>query len=107
MGMWKTRCGTLWHMLGSCVAAAEHFTLNVQESLKCYRVKVRMVTPGIHALHHFVNQNFHHTMLGPLPSFGGILVLWGDSPLKMAVCGPRVVYPPRFLRVRFHQCNFS
>ena len=46
-------------------------------------------------------------ILGPLASFGGIPVLRGSFPPKTAVGGPRVVYPPRFLRARFHQCTFS
>ena len=70
----------LWHILASGIAAAGHFTLDVEESPKCYRPKVRKVTPGSHALHHLVNHNFQHTkthILGPLASFGGIPVLRG------------------------------
>ena len=46
MYTWKTRFGTLWHMLASGIAAAGHFSLHVQESVKCHRPKVRKVTPG-------------------------------------------------------------
>ena len=110
MDTWKSRFGTLWHILASGIAAAGHFTLDVQETLKCYRPKVRKVTPGSHALHQLVNLTFHHTfthILGPLARICGISVLRGSFPLETAVCGPRVVYPPRFLRARFHQCTFS
>src|SRR4051794_34837522 len=54
-------------------------------SLKCYCLKVRKVTPGSHALHHMVHPTFQHTfthILGPLASFGGILVFWGSPPSK-------------------------
>ena len=80
MDTWKTSCGTLCHILASGSAARGQFTLNVEEPLKCYRPNVRKVTPGIHALYHFVNHNFQHTkthMLVPLGSFGGIQVLRG------------------------------
>src|SRR3954453_4760068 len=83
MDTWKTRCGTLWNILASGTAAAGHFTLYIEEPLKCYRPKVRKVTPGSHALCHLGNQNFQHTktyILGPLASFGGIPVLRGSSP---------------------------
>src|SRR3954447_2517748 len=83
MDTFKTSCGTLCHILASGSAAAGQFTLNVQEPLKCYRPNVRKVTPGIHALHHFVNHDFKHTkkhILGPLASIGGIPVLGGDPP---------------------------
>ena len=106
----KYRCGTLWHILASGIAAAGHFTLDVQESVKCYRPKVRKVTPGSHDLHHLVNKTFQHTfthILGPHAGLGWIPVLRRPFPPKTAVCGPRVVYPPRFLRARFHQHTFS
>src|SRR3954471_8051718 len=83
MDTWKTSFGTLCHILASGSAAAGQFTLNVQEPLKCYRPNVRKVTPGIHALHHLVNQNFQQTkthILGPLASIGGIRCSGGDSP---------------------------
>ena len=80
MDTWKYRCGTLWHILASGTAAAGRFTLDVEESPKCYRPKVRKVTPGSHALHHLVKLTFHHTfthIIGPLARFGGIPVLRG------------------------------
>jgi hypothetical protein len=55
MDIWKTMCGTLWHSLAPDIPAAGHFTVHVQESVKCYRPKVRDVRPGIHAMHHLVN----------------------------------------------------
>ena len=70
----------MWHIIASGSAAAGQFTLNVQEPLKCCRAKVRKVTPGSHAFHHLVNNNFQHTkthILDPLASFGGIPVLRG------------------------------
>ena len=109
MDTWKTRCGTLWHILASGIAAAGQFSLHVQESSKCYRPNVTKDTPGSYALHHFVNHALQHTstyILGPLARFGGIPVLRGSFPPKTAFGGPRVVYPPRFLRARFHQCTF-
>ena len=78
MDTWKTRCGTLWHILASGIAAAGHSSLHVKESVKCYGPKVRKVTPGGHALHHLVNHTFQHTfthILGPVARFGGIPVL--------------------------------
>src|SRR3954466_6582781 len=75
---WETSCGTLWHILASGGAAEGQFTLNVQEPSKCYRPNVRKVTPGSHAFHHLVNNNFQHTkthILGPLASFDGIQVI--------------------------------
>ena len=39
--------------------------------------------------------------------FGGIPVLRSSYPPETAVCGPPAVYPPRFLRARFHQHTFS
>src|SRR3954465_11019553 len=83
MDTWKTSCSTLCHILASGTAAAGQFTLNIQESLKCYRPNVRNVTPGSHDLYHLVNYNFQNTkthILGPLGSFGGILVLRGCFP---------------------------
>src|SRR3954447_26215774 len=83
MDTWITSCGTLCHIVASGSAAAGQFTLNAQEPLMCYRPNVRKVTPGIHALHHFVNHNFQHTkthILGPLASIGGIPVLRGSFP---------------------------
>ena len=83
MDTWKTRIGTLWHILASGIAAAGHFTLHVQESSECYRPKVRKVTPGSHALHHLVNHTFQHTfthILGPLARFCGIPVLRRSPP---------------------------
>src|SRR3954470_17936770 len=80
MDTWKTIRGTLCHILASGSAAAGQFTLNVEEPLKCYRPNVGKVTPGIHALHHLVNNNFQHTkthIIGPFASFGGIPVLRG------------------------------
>ena len=93
MDTWKSRCATLWHILASGKPAAGHFTLDVQESPKCYRPKVRKVTPGSHDLHHLVNQTFQHTfthILGPLARFGGIPVLWGSFPFpaKRLSVGP-------------------
>ena len=83
MDTWKTRCGTLWHILASGTAAAGHFSLHVQESVKCDGPNMRKVTPGSHALHHLVNHTFQHTfthILGLLASFGGIPVLRGSFP---------------------------
>ena len=80
MDTWKTRCGTLWHILASGIAAAGHFSLHVQEPLKCCLSKVGKVTPVSQAFHHLVNHTFQHTfthILGPLESFGGIPVLRG------------------------------
>ena len=71
-------CDTLWHILASGIPAAGHFSLHVLESSKCYRPKVRKVTPGSYALHHLVNHTFQHTsthILGPLADLGGIPVL--------------------------------
>src|SRR4051812_43416907 len=54
-----------------------------EESLKCYCLKVRKITPGSHALHDMVNETFQHTfthILGPLVSFGVIPVLRGPLP---------------------------
>ena len=85
MDTWKSRFGTLWHILASGIAAAGHFTLDVQETLKCYRPKVRKVTPGSHALHHLVNHILQHTsknILGQVAIFGGIPVLRRLSPLE-------------------------
>ena len=103
--------GTLWYIIASGIPAAGHFSLQVQESSKCYRPKERKVTQGSYALHHLVNHTFHHTsthILGPHASFGGIPVLrWSfPPPPKTAVCVPRGVYPPRFHRARFHQHTF-
>ena len=73
----------MWHILASGIPAAGQFTQNVWEPLKCCRPKVRKVTLGSHAFHHLVNNNFQHTethILGPLASFGGILVLRGRFP---------------------------
>src|SRR4051812_131540 len=61
MDKWKTRCGTLWHILASGTTAAGQFTLNVHEPLKCYCPNVRKVTPGSHALHHLVTHNSQQT----------------------------------------------
>ena len=72
------------HSLASGIAAAGHFTLDVQESGKCYRPKVWKVTPGSHALHHLVNHTFQHTfihILGPHSGLGGIPVLRMPFPL--------------------------
>ena len=81
MDTWKTRCGTLWHILASGIAAAGHFTLHVQESSGCYGPNVTKVTSGSYALHHLVNHTFQHTFthtLGPLVRFGGTPVLRGQ-----------------------------
>ena len=83
MDTWKSRCATLWHILASGKPVAGHFTLDVEESLTCYRPKERKVTPGSHALHHLVNHTFQHTfthILGSLARFGGIPVLRGSFP---------------------------
>ena len=64
-------------------------TLDVQESLNCYRPKVRKVTPGRHILHHLVNLTFQHTfthILGPLASFGGIPLFRGSFPPDQNGC---------------------
>ena len=90
-------CGTLWHILASGIAAAGHFTLDVEETLKCYRPKVRKVTPGSYALHHLVNHTFHHTsthILGPHASFGGIPVLRRSFPPKTPACRPGRSFTP-------------
>src|SRR3954469_25672823 len=87
----KVWCGTLWHILDSGIAAVGHFSLNLQESLKYYRLKVRKVTPDRHVLHHMVNHTFQHTfthIIGPLASFGGIPVLRGSPPSKRLSVGP-------------------
>ena len=97
MDTWKTRFGTLWHILASGIAAAGHFSLHVQEFSKCYRPNVRKVTQGSHVLHHLVNHTFQHTfthILGPHAGLGWIPVLRRPFPLKTAVCGSRRVYPP-------------
>src|SRR3954454_11587524 len=110
MDTWNTSCGTLWNILASGTAAAGHFTLNVQEPLKCYRPKVRKVTPGSHALHHTLNNNLQQNkshILGPLTSLGGIPVLHGSFlPQNGCLWAPGGL-PPRFLPARFHQCTFS
>ena len=83
MDTWKTRFGTLWHILASGIAVSGHFSLHVQEFSKCYRPNVRKVTPGIHVLHNLVNHTFHQTythILGPHASFGGIPVLPRSPP---------------------------
>ena len=80
---WKTMCGTLWHILASGIPAAGYFSLQVQESSKCYRPNVRKGTPGSYALHHLVNNTFDHTsthILGPHGRFGWIPVLRRSSP---------------------------
>src|SRR4051812_37484002 len=77
-----------------------YFTLHVQESLKFYRPEVRKVTPESHALHHLVNRKFQHTtthILGPLASFGGILVLRGSFPPQNGCLWASGGLPPRFL----------
>ena len=110
MDTWKTRLGTIWHILAPGIPAAGQFSLHVQESSKCYGPNLRKVTSGSYALHHLVNHTFQHTtthILGPHASFGGIPVLRSSYPPKTAVCGPPAVYPPRFLRARFHQHTFS
>ena len=83
MDTWKTRFGTLWHILASGIATAGHFSLHVQESSECYRPKVRKVTPGSYSLQHLVINNLQNTfthILGPLARFGGIPVLRGSFP---------------------------
>ena len=80
---WKTRFGTMWHILAPDIPAAGHFHLHVQEYSKCYRPNVRKVTPGSYALHHLVNHTFQQTtthILGPHASFGGIPVLRRSFP---------------------------
>src|SRR4051794_29223734 len=70
--LWYSRSGTLHHT-------------HPEESLKCYRLKVKKVTPGRHSLQYMGNHTlqpvFTH-ILGPLASFGGILVLPGSPPSK-------------------------
>ena len=97
MDTWKTRFGTLWHNLASDIAATGHFSLHVQESSECYRPKVRKVTPGSYALHHFVNNIFQHTsthIIGPHARFGGIPVLRRSfSPENGGTCAPAGLPP--------------
>ena len=100
MDIWKTRCGTLWHSLAPDIPAAGHFTVHVQESVKCYRPKVRDVRPGIHAMHHLVNYTLHHTLkhrIGPHARFGGVLVLRRSlspsSPQNSGTCAPAGLPP--------------
>src|SRR4051812_20098435 len=68
MDTWKTRCGTLWHILDSSIAAARGPTPR-EESLKCYCPKVRKFTQGISPLHHIVNHTFQHTFTYPRSTF--------------------------------------
>ena len=92
---WKTRVGTLWHILALRIPVAGHFHLHVQESAKCYRPNVRKVTPGSHVLHHYT---FHHTfthILGPHARFGGIPMPRGTFCSETLICGPRIIYLPR------------
>src|SRR4051794_40977208 len=98
-------CGTLWHILASGTCTAGHFALDVQESLKCYCLKVRKVTPGSHDLHYLMNHNFQHTfthILAPLSIFGGISVLRSSPPPQNGCLWAPGGLPPRFFRVRFH-----
>ena len=87
----------MWHILAPGIPAAGHFHLQVQESSKCYRPKVRKVTPGSYALQNLVNQKFQHTsthILGTLASFGGILVLRRSFPPKNgSLCAPAGLPP--------------
>ena len=82
------------------IPAAGHFHLHVQESAKCYRPNVRKVTPGSHALHHFVNHTFHNTsthILGPHARFGEIPVLRRSfPPEKGGMCAPAGLPPLDF-----------
>ena len=97
------------HILAPDIPAAGHFDLHVQESSKCHRPKVMKVTPGSHALHHLVYHTFQHTtthILGPHASFGGIPVLRRSLPPENGGLWAPAVYPPRFLRARFHQHTF-
>ena len=90
-------CGTLWHILASGIPAAGHFSQHVQESSKCYRLNVRKGTPGSYALHHFVNNTFHHTfthILGPHARFGWIPVLWRSFPHENSGLWAPVGLPP-------------
>src|SRR4051794_17681527 len=69
------------------------------ESLKCYRLEVRKVTPRSHSSHHMVNHTLKPTfthILGPLASFGGIPVLQGSPPSKRMYVGPRWCSPVDF-----------
>ena len=110
MDTWKTRCGTLWHILASDTAAAGHFSLHVQESVKCHGPNMRKVTPGSHALHHLVNHTFQDTsthIVGLLVGFGGIPVLRRPFPPENGGLWAPAGLPPRFLRARFYQHTFS
>ena len=102
-------CGKLWHILASGIPAERHFTLHLQKFSKCYRPNVRKFTPGSYVLYHLVNHTFQHTsthILGPPASFVGIPVLRRSfTPENGGMWAP-AVYPPRFLRARFHQCTF-
>ena len=68
-----------------------------QESAKCYRPKVRKVTPGSYAFHHLVNHTFQHIsthILGPHARFGGIPVLWRSFPHENGgLCAPAGLPP--------------
>ena len=90
-------CGTLWHILASGIPDAGHFTLHVHESSMCYRPNVRKGTPGSYALHHLVNNTFHHTsthILGPHARFGWIPVLRRSFPSENGgMCAPAGLPP--------------
>src|SRR4051812_41284439 len=111
MDKWKTSCVTLCHIVASGSAAAGQFTLDVLE-ICC------VLSPECEE---------GHTWDPCLAPFGepqlpkhlntyprSTCKYWWYSgapgvipPLGTAVFGSRVVYPPRFLRPRFHPRNFS
>src|SRR4051812_5635886 len=85
----------VWHPLRrSILRYSQNGTLqptSPEESMKCYRLKVKKVKPGSRALHHIVNHTLLYTfthILGPLASFRGIPVLRGSPPSKRLSLGP-------------------
>src|SRR4051794_20964796 len=94
----KPGVAPVWHIVDSGIAK----TLQPsppEESLKCYRLKVRNVTPVSHALHHMVNHTFQHTfthIIGRLAYFGGIPLRRWSSPSNQFPMGPGLSSPLDF-----------
>src|SRR3954469_5425740 len=110
MDTWKTSSGPLFHIVASGSAAAGQFTLDVLQICFVLSPECEEGHTWDPCLAPFGEPQPQHTkthILGPLASIGGIPVLRGSSPLGTAVFGSRVVYPPRFLRPRFHPRTFS